>query len=332
MLRVYPPTSVADYGAHEVPPEAVSAGGGGTVTSITATAPVVVTPTPLTGVGVVSASTMVASGGSHARGVTPDTPATAGFVKFLREDATWASPNSASINIDQVFGRDRLRYMLGANGGAGTAFIGAWTLPGSSTTQVPDFSTNWLSLGKSIGISSGAAGNACEWRINSSEYALSSTNALFGGFYFYTRCGVFTTQATARSFYGMAPVAAFANANPSTFINCVGFGNDSADTNMQIMQNDGSGTCTKTDLGASFPAQSSQTDFYEMILFAAAGQTTNVDYAIRHVFTGAIASGSLGSNLPTANTLIGAHLWVNNGTTAAAVALGVTTCYVQSDW
>jgi hypothetical protein len=30
-LRVFPPTSVADYGAHEVPPEA-SAAGGGTLT------------------------------------------------------------------------------------------------------------------------------------------------------------------------------------------------------------------------------------------------------------------------------------------------------------
>lgn len=28
-LRVYPPASVADYGAYEVPPEAASAGGGG---------------------------------------------------------------------------------------------------------------------------------------------------------------------------------------------------------------------------------------------------------------------------------------------------------------
>lgn len=29
MLRVYPPTSVVDYGAHEVPPEATTGGGGG---------------------------------------------------------------------------------------------------------------------------------------------------------------------------------------------------------------------------------------------------------------------------------------------------------------
>lgn len=31
MLRVYPPTSVADYGAHEVPPEASGGGSGAPV-------------------------------------------------------------------------------------------------------------------------------------------------------------------------------------------------------------------------------------------------------------------------------------------------------------
>jgi len=36
--------------------------------------------------------TMVASGGSHAPGITPDPPASAGTTRFLREDASWAVP------------------------------------------------------------------------------------------------------------------------------------------------------------------------------------------------------------------------------------------------
>lgn len=35
---------------------------------------------------------MVASGGSHAAGIVPDTPASSGTTKFLREDASWAVP------------------------------------------------------------------------------------------------------------------------------------------------------------------------------------------------------------------------------------------------
>ena len=35
---------------------------------------------------------MVASGGSHAAGIVPDTPVSSGTTKFLREDATWAVP------------------------------------------------------------------------------------------------------------------------------------------------------------------------------------------------------------------------------------------------
>ena len=37
-------------------------------------------------------STMGASGSTHASGLVPDTPSTAGTTKFLREDGTWQEP------------------------------------------------------------------------------------------------------------------------------------------------------------------------------------------------------------------------------------------------
>ncbi len=71
-------------------------GGSGTVTSIDADAPVVVTPDPITATGTISITDFVASGGSHARGSVVDTPAVAGLIKFLCEDATWKIPQSAN--------------------------------------------------------------------------------------------------------------------------------------------------------------------------------------------------------------------------------------------
>lgn len=41
-------------------------------------------------------SVMGASGSSHASGLVPDTPSTAGTTKFLREDGTWAVPAGGS--------------------------------------------------------------------------------------------------------------------------------------------------------------------------------------------------------------------------------------------
>ena len=77
---------------------APAGGGSGTVTSITATAPVIVTPSPITATGVISASVFVASGASHATGIVPDPGSVAGTTKFLREDATFAVPGGGGFD------------------------------------------------------------------------------------------------------------------------------------------------------------------------------------------------------------------------------------------
>ena len=40
----------------------------------------------------------------------------------------------------------------------------------------------------------------------------------------------------------------------ASMLNVIGVGSDAADANLQVFHNDGSGTCTKVDLGANFPA------------------------------------------------------------------------------
>lgn len=47
---------------------------------------------------------MGASGSGHASGLTPDTPATAGTTKFLREDATWAVPAGGGGGSSSLYG------------------------------------------------------------------------------------------------------------------------------------------------------------------------------------------------------------------------------------
>ena len=67
--------------------------GSGTVTSITATAPL--TGGTITTTGSIGCGTFVASGGSHAAGCVPDPGASGGTTKYLREDATFAVPSGA---------------------------------------------------------------------------------------------------------------------------------------------------------------------------------------------------------------------------------------------
>jgi hypothetical protein len=78
-----------------------SCSGGGTVTSITATAPL--TGGTITGSGSIGCATMVASGGSHAAGCVGDPGSSAGSTKFWREDATFAVPaGGGSGTVDGI--------------------------------------------------------------------------------------------------------------------------------------------------------------------------------------------------------------------------------------
>ncbi len=94
------------------------------------------------------------------------------------------------------------------------------------------------------------------------------------------------------------------------------------------MHNDGSGTATKIDLGANFPANTANIDWYEAWLtFLASG---NVAYAVMRLNTGDFASGTISSDLPAANTsLILPQFNVTNGAVAAAVSLDVGGYYLN---
>jgi hypothetical protein len=64
--------------------------GTGTLTNLATTLPI--TGGPITTTGTIGINVFGASGGSHAIGAVPDPGAVLGTTKFLREDATWATP------------------------------------------------------------------------------------------------------------------------------------------------------------------------------------------------------------------------------------------------
>lgn len=124
--------------------------GTGTVTSVGNTAPITSSggATPVIGV-----TDFVASGASHARGTVPDPGSSAGTVRFLREDATFATPaypttlppngaaggdlggtypNPTVVAIEEIGGPARL--LLGAIPDAGTGYAVALVRPGATAT------------------------------------------------------------------------------------------------------------------------------------------------------------------------------------------------------
>lgn len=87
----------------------------------------------------------------------------------------------------------------------------------------------------------------------------------------------------------------------NSLINCIGVGSEAADTNLQVFYNDGTGTASKIDLGANFPANrtagSAMTTVYSIEIYNNSGSNT-VYYKVINKETGSTARGTLTTDLP----------------------------------
>ena len=83
--------------------------------------------------------------------------------------------------------------------------------------------------------------------------------------------------------------------------NIIGIGSDALDSNLQVFTNDTSGTATKIDLGANFPANrtsgSALTTIYQVQIYNPSG-SANVYYKVVNLETGNSVEGTLTSDLP----------------------------------
>lgn len=89
-------------------------------------------------------STMGASGNTHASGLVPDTPTTAGTTKFLREDGTWqtvANLTNSAVTSGSLELTPNTFYSLGALTGALTVTFGT-TIAGIPNTYMMEFDIN----------------------------------------------------------------------------------------------------------------------------------------------------------------------------------------------
>jgi len=119
-------------------------------------------------------------------------------------------------------------------------------------------------------------------------------------------------DANAQQFYGLGAYNADLNYGGiynllvNTLTNIIGVGSEMGDANLQVFCNDGSGTASKIDLGSGFPANrtsgAASTTIYSVQLYNKPA-SSSVLYEVTNQETGAVAQGTLTSNLPS-NTLL----------------------------
>ena len=129
----------------------------------------------------------------------------------------------------------------------------------------------------------------------------------------------------AKQFHGLLPVSTLGTlsnlVDNVSLINFIGVGSDAADLNLQVFYNDATGTASKIDLGANFPANrtvgAALDKFYIFDLYNDP-DTTTVKYRITDRVTGNTAQGTLTTDLPAADVLLAPQSIRTNGATALA--------------
>jgi hypothetical protein len=243
----------------------------------------------------------------------------------------WKGPSGLDTTVQPFLGQNTVMMMLPQT----TTTITLWGLTNTSvgTVSTPALASTNLrtSMRRWIWTSAAGANSASEGRTATGLVWRGDTAGL-GGWFYSCRWAVSTTTANQQTAVGLwaATTATSTSQVPSSLTNCIFAGWDSADTNLQIMHNDASGTCTKINLGASFPANNT-TAVYEFMMFAAPNGSS-VYYRVVRLDTGDSIEGEITTNLPTSTTFLTRHEYMNNGGTAASVILEVSRIYIETDY
>lgn len=261
--------------------------------------------------------------------------------QYWRGDKSWQTldksavglgnvPNTDATNPANIIQTSSYRFVTDAEKAVWNATSFIPDMKGNETLRGVNYSNNSTTEAVSGGITMATTGSTIARAVSSTNYATKQIRKGFygsvvsagrytgtrgsallfyiGGGFKYT-CDVYISDTAygsgCRQFYGMAgqttDLAYTDTVLVSSLINCFGVGSDSADTNLQIFYNDGTGTCTKIDLGANFPANrtagSALTTVYSIELFNPPN-TTSVLYRVTNKETGSVAQGTLSSDLP----------------------------------
>jgi len=183
----------------------------------------------------------------------------------------------------------------------------AFVLTGATSRAFAD--TGIYTRRQRLGLTVAVTNNLAQARQLSTYFNRNSSLDIIIGLGFAENC----TNSNVRAFAGISANTLFTNIEPTALINCVGIAKLTTSNNLHVIHNDGSGTATAIDLGASFPSNTIATDFY---IFIAETVGSDIDYLVIRVNTGDTTTGTITTDLPSPSTALNLGYYVVQNTGA----------------
>lgn len=244
-------------------------------------------------------------------------------------------PAGVDTSLQPMLARNKVAWFTPAGGTTTLSAVGiAITATGTATAKTMAATSLYTSInGIEYLVTTAATTAVAGFRASAISYWRGNA-ANRGGFHMITRWGPATGVATAtyRAFCGMqSSTSAPTDVEPSSLINMMGMGWDAADAQVQWMVNDGTGTATKTALGASFVVPTAdRPTVYEISIWCPPNGSA-INYEVTDLTTGAVASGSSTTDIPSNTTFLAPRGYCSVGGTSAVVGFGLFSGYVETD-
>lgn len=208
--------------------------------------------------------------------------------------------------------------------GTGTATATAPTSANLATSTVAlEFAVTTASTSAVGGFRVGTSATGLNlWRGNA---------AGLGGFTFQCRFRRMRAwPSTQRCFVGVASATgAPTDVQPSSLTNMIGVGYDAADSNWQIMSNDGTGTATKTDTGIARGTSDAQ--LLEVVIFCKPNDS-HVYVTFTEIVSATSYTADITTDLPANTQFLTPRGYASVGGTSSTIGLGVVSVYTESDY
>lgn len=266
----------------------------------------------------------------------------AGTVRLFRREIAgrqipaFFEPTGLNMPVQPYIALNKIgRYSAAGN----TTTISTDALPAvgsqGTLTARSHATTNFFTRMRRVGVVSAAAANSIAFlRSSAGQFNTGSGASGLGGFFMVLRFGFSELTAAARAFFGMRPAGTPINVEPSTLVQAIGIGRGDADTNFKLFYG-GTAAQTPIDLGANFPANTTNVDMYELALFAPRTVADTINWQVTRLNTGDVAQGQLTGTsvqLPTNANLTALTAWITNNATASAVAFDFVSLYIETDY